>query len=411
MTVASHRDPGSLVANIAALSLAALVLVCGAIMFATDTLELDTPRGFYFAYVIALLLAVVAIPWPRLKTVLVLFAAFEATLGLGGHLTGLASLLPEDGRADGRFRWHPLLQATPQPSIEVSMSGGRVLRHSSEGTRGLDRTPEELKNKSVIAVFGGSSTYDVALAEGETWADRLEAELGTTEFAVINHGVPGYSTAEHLVQTAFYQKKFGTLPNCAVYYVGWNDIQNAHIANLDPGYADFHLVGMVDALRTRRVAGATVEVSPAFTLLLRMLSNEFDTVRYTSSIAGEIKTGSDTALEEIFASNVRAISAINRDRQIHAIWIGQLLNRSALEGEGQYGWFPFVRDRDVWPLQARFNEVLRDAARSGDDSYIDVPIEAFDAADFADQGHFSAAGAAKFAERIAPAIRKICRSN
>ena len=54
--------------------------------------------------------------------------------------------------------------------------------------------------------------------------------------------------------------------------------------------------------------------------------------------------------------NVRAISAINRDRGIRTIWVGQVLNVQALEGDEVDGWLPLVRDKDVWPLQQRFNE-------------------------------------------------------
>ncbi|HYC66519.1 MAG TPA: hypothetical protein VEC14_17445, partial [Reyranellaceae bacterium] len=175
-----------------------------------------------------LVAVLVLLPWPRLSGALLLLAVLELMLGLGGPLTGPASLLPENFDTSGRFRWHILLQATPKPSLAVAMHDGRPLRHSAEGTRGRDRPLQELAGKTVIAVFGGSSTYDVGLSEGETWVDRLEQALGE-RFAAINHGVPGYSTVEHLIQTAFYQVKFGTAPACAVYYVGWNDVQSAHI--------------------------------------------------------------------------------------------------------------------------------------------------------------------------------------
>jgi lysophospholipase L1-like esterase len=408
MPGAPRRNANNVVANVIASAMVAVTLISAGILGANGELALGTPRSFYFVYLLVLLVLAVVVPWPWAKITLVLFAAFEATLGLGGHFTGLSSLMPANVNAEGRFRWHVLLQGTPAPSLDTAMAGGKRLRHTSEGTRGRERTADELQRKHVVALFGGSSTYDVGVGEGETWADRLEAELGPDQFAVINHGVPGYSTAEHLMQTAFYQKKFGIAPRCAVYYVGWNDIQNAHIADLDPGYADYHMRAMVDALQTRRVAGATQEVSPTLTVLLRLVAGEFDSVRYLPEVKGEIRSGSDPALEEIYTSNVRAISAINRDRRIRTVWIGQLLNRSRLTGEGRYGWFVFVRDRDVWPLQARFNEVLRDTARAAGDIYVDLPIEDFTAQDFTDQGHFSAGGAAKFARQVAPAIRAAC---
>ena len=367
------------------------------------------PRSYYFLYVLVLLLVVLAVlPWPRLSGALVLLAILELTLGLGGPLNGPASLLPENFDTSGRFRWHILLQATPVPSLAVAMHDGKPLRHSAEGTRGRDRTPQELSARTVIAVFGGSSTYDVGLSEGETWVDRLEQTLGPERFAAINHGVPGYSTVEHLIQTTFYQVKFGTAPHCAVYYVGWNDLQGAHMKNLDPGYADYHLPAVMDVLRTRRVGGAHVYFSPTLTVVARVVSAELDTVRYAPLVDGEVKAGSDPRLEALYARNVRSISSINRQRGIKTVWVAQLLNRSQLTGDGMYGWVPYVRDRDLWALQARFNDVLRDTAGALSDAFVALPIEDFADADFVDQGHFSAAGAAKFARGIAPAIREAC---
>ena len=100
-----------------------------------------------------------------------------------------------------------------------------------------------------MATFGGSTTYDIGAGEGDTWSDRLADALEQGDrgrFFVVNHGVPGYTTVEHLIQTAFYQTKFGKSPRCAIYYVGWNDLRNAHIPDLDPAYADFHLPSQVD---------------------------------------------------------------------------------------------------------------------------------------------------------------------
>ena len=57
---------------------------------------------------------------------------------------------------------------------------------------------------------------------------------------VENHGVPGYSTVEHIVQTAFdFRSK---RPKCAIFYVGWNDLRNSNIKGLRADYSNFHLL-------------------------------------------------------------------------------------------------------------------------------------------------------------------------
>src|SRR5258708_5743967 len=93
---------------------------------------------------------------------------------------------------------------------------GLSISHTSEGTRGKDPAPGSLQGRTVVATFGGSTTYDIGAAEGDTWSDRLGETLGPDRFFIVNHGVPGYTTVEHLIQTVFYQTKFGKQPRCAL---------------------------------------------------------------------------------------------------------------------------------------------------------------------------------------------------
>ena len=47
--------------------------------------------------------------------------------------------------------------------------------------------------------------------------ERLDEALRGDRLVVVNHGVPGYTTAEHLLQTAFYPEKFAKAASCAVF--------------------------------------------------------------------------------------------------------------------------------------------------------------------------------------------------
>jgi hypothetical protein len=343
---------------------------------------------------------------------LLLLALFELCWGVGTFLLNRdANLLPPTVAEVQRFKWHPLLQAVPIPSLAFTSPHGLAISHTSAGTRGREPGPMQLQLPSVVAVVGGSSTYDVGVGEGDTWADRLADGLGRERYLVVNHGVPGYTTVEHVAQTAFYQDKFGRTPRCAVYYVGWNDLRNAHLPNLDPGYADFHLVSQVDSLKLRRVGGSNVTFSPILTVLMRVVGNIVDTVHYPDGINPydlPMKAGADEVLLTDFERNVRAISSINRARGVVTIWVGQLINRAAFQGDGRYGWLPLLRDRDVPAALDQMNERLALVARSLGDVSIEVPAAMFGAGDFVDQGHFSARGARKFAEAILPAVRQSC---
>ena len=402
-------------------ALLALLLLCvvaaAAIWLAAlDGLAVGGPRTLYFLYLLTLLVLVIAlVRWPRLAAALLVLALVELSWGVGSHILQRtqyvdASLLPPIVAERVRFQWHPLLQAVPIPSLQVTSATGLMISHTSEGTRGRDPVPRTLDGRTVVATFGGSTTYDIGTGEGDTWSDRLGEVLGVEHFFVVNHGVPGYSTVEHLIQTAFYQTKFGKPPRCAIYYVGWNDLRNAHIPNLDPGYADFDLPSQVDSLQVRRIGGSHVTLSPVLTILERFVAANVDTVHYFADPYGrEPGSGSDPALETLYERNVRSISAINRERGVAIIWVGQLVNREQLQGDGRYGWLPLVRDRDVWRLLQRFNAILERTARTLGDVYVAVPPDSFVNADFVDNGHFSARGARRFAKHLAPDVREACR--
>ena len=379
-----------------------------------DELKLAGPRTDYFLSLAALLfLAIVLARWPRLSGTLLVLACVEFAWGLGSWALappGSPSLLPPVSAEPARFQWHPLLQAVPVSGLAFTSATGLAIRHSSQGTRGRDPDPARLADGAVVATFGGSATYDIGNGEGDTWPERLDEALRGDRLVVVNHGVPGYTTAEHLLQTAFYPEKFAKAPSCAVYFVGWNDLRNAHIPDLDAGYADFHMPSQVDSLKVRRTGGSNVTISPLLTVLARLVAAEVDTVRYAKDpYALPPASGPDPAAAAIFERNVRSISAINRARGTPTIWVGQVVNRDRLKGEGLYGWLPRVRDRDLWPLLQQSNALLERTARALGDTYVALPDDAFGSADFVDQGHFSAAGARRFAALLAPVVRETCR--
>ncbi len=371
-----------------------------------------TPRRWYFYYLGALLVVTVVVaPWPRLATVVLSLAALEAGFGIGSRAferLGLSqsSLLPANGWADTRFTWHPLLQAVPIPTPADEPSPG--IRHNSQKLRGQERTPESLAGKTVVALFGGSTTYDQANRDGDTWPERLEVLLRPSHHAVINHGMGGYSSAEHVIQTAFYPSAFGRQPECAIYYMGWNDARNAHIPDLDPGYADFHLPSQIDAEEARRIGGQPYSISPTLLYLTRLVVLAVDTARPPSWPTGPLRSDPDPALEAIYARNIATISAINRQRGIRTVWVGQVLNVALLATLPPSPWTPRVHSSDLWVMVERLNDVMRrEAARLGD-VYIQVAVDAFAPGDFVDEGHFNAQGALKFATAIAPQVAKAC---
>jgi lysophospholipase L1-like esterase len=358
-------------------------------------------------------LATLLARWPRVSGALLVLAAVDFTWGIGSRLLasphGL-SLLPPAAAEPARFQYHPLLQAVPIPGLAITSLSGLAIRHSSQGTRGSDPDPARLATAGVVATYGGSGTYDLGVGEGQTWPGLLDEALRGDGLIVVNHGVPGYSTVENLLQTAFYADKFGKAPRCAVYFIGWNDVRNAHVPDLDAGYADFHLQSQVDSQKVRRIGGSNVTFSPLITVLARLVAAEVDTVRYAKDpYALPPVSGNDPAVASIFERNVRSISAINRSRGTSTIWVGQILDRDRLNRDGIYGWAPRVRDRELWSLLQQSNALLERTAQALGDTYVALPVDSFSTSDFVDEGHFSAAGSRRFAALLAPVVRATCR--
>jgi lysophospholipase L1-like esterase len=247
----------------------------------------------------------------------------------------------------------------------------------------------------------------MAVPNGQTWSDDLEQQLGRG-YAVINHGAPGYSTVENLLQTLFYLDTYGVRPHCAV-YLGWNDVRNAHLPNLDPAYANFHLLTQLDIMNVRKKP-LEVSFSPLARIINRSLQAAFDPVPLAPNFLKDPPVpGTDVRLEQIFRRHLEAIAAINKERNIVSIFVGQVWNRARLQSRERSGFFPLVRDVDVWPLQDHFNGILKETADSIGVSNFIPPIDEFQDDDFADSNHFSAKGAAKFALMITPIVKSSCK--
>jgi lysophospholipase L1-like esterase len=409
---------GRLLVLLATIALA-IVVLAAALFFWTREGRADrglswgTPRGWYFVYLTLLLaLALLLARWPGKAAAVLSLAALEIGFGFGSALLYVAQFAASNAFFPNNYNrplyeWHPLLQAVPEPT-PAGQAATTKIHITAERLRSRERTPQELQNKTVIALFGGSTTMDFSNPDGESWPDRLEQKLGADRYAVINHGTPGYTTAEHVLQTAFYQRAFDTAPRCALYYIGWNDLTNAHVQGLDPAYADFHLPGQIDFLGARRLDRPIFTISPVLRILTRLLSFAVDTARPAGTPPGRIESGPDPKLDAIYRSNIHAISAINRERGIVTLWVGQVMNPDRTSSNTMRGWLPFVTPDQMLPMIARSNRLLQQDAVSLGDRYIDVRPDNFQDSDFIDEGHFSPAGALKFATEIAPAVAQAC---
>lgn len=394
------------------LLLAVLTLALYWKVFRSGNINYGTMRFYFFLYLtITLLLGAILSKKPRIALTLFLLCFIEFAFATTSDLLARFGIgnthMPRNAFAnsDERFVYHPLLQATPKPNFRSK--GGKIVEHNAQGLRGIDIEDSEL-HKKFIFFYGGSTTYDVGVDQGDTWVEQLQGKM-RDRYVLLNHGVPGYSTSEHIVQTAFYESFKGKQPICAVYYVGWNDIRNVHIPNLDNAYANYHLPSQITNLSARKPEIAIAKYSPLLNLLYVKLKNRLDSLPFPPDLSkAEAQSGSDSNLEEIFKKNISTLASINHSRGIKPVFIGQVLNRSKLVSELKNAWFPLLRDKDVWPLQSRFNEILGKESTRNAAFYIDAGIDNFQDSDFLDDGHFLSAGSKKFASQIYQQIAKHC---
>lgn len=397
-------------------ALLAVILAFAIYFLATGKLAAGSPRAWYFIYMagLAVLAAAALAPWPRLAMVPLLLVLVEASLGLGSVALFKEALFPADHYRRASFSWHSLLQVQPDPTTPDRAAPTEAFINS-ERQRGRQRSAAALKDRTVVAVFGGSTTFDFS-PDGQTWTEELERLLGADRFAMLNHGHGGYSTAEHVVQTAFYERSFGITPRCSLYYVGWNDVRGTHMRGLDPGYANFHLRSQIDGFQARRLDGA-LSFSPLFGLAARLLVLGVDTARPAGDVEGTISGAPDAELEAIFARNVDTIAAINRQRGIRTVWVGQVMNPilgdrgSPWVPEATSPWVPLVPNKNLLALIARLNDVLKRRAATLGDAYVEVDAGRFTAYDFVDHGHFTPAGGTKFAQQLTRAVATACGNN
>jgi hypothetical protein len=405
-------------------ALIAVFCVC-IFLFFGRSLSIGTERFYFFFYIVCLLLIAAAFSRASIISYAILcWCTVELGLALGSSALCPRNIVRDPNPDDYAFIYHPLLQIVPRPNfqykdqldfrgiekkaeaagVNVTSLQGQELAfiHNSLGLRGKELTADDL-GKDFIFVYGGSTTYDVGVTQGETWVEHLQSEL-KNKYTFVNFGVVAHSTEEHLIDTAFYQDVVEKRPVCAIYYIGWNDVINSHIETLDSAYADYHLL----TTAVRKPDLYIARYSPLFSLANEIAKKRFDTVPRVPKIFGKTPvSGSDKRLEAIFIEHLKTIAAINASRGTKTIFIGQMFNKEWPQGPNV--WAPLIKKGDFPFLVSRFNSIAGDTAASIPAKYIDPGVTNFGHGDFVDYAHFTAPGARKFAALISKEVAGYCR--
>lgn len=405
-----------------------VVLLTSAFLFLDKGLNAGTERFYFFIYMVCLLLiAALVSRATRLSYAILGWCMIELSLALFSPDLRPDNIHTVHDPFEYAFIYHPLLQLVPRPNwqyknvinlagmedemAEAKAAGMHVdslqglelnFTHNSLGLRGRELTPADLA-KDLIFVYGGSTTYDIGVTQGDTWVEQLQNDLNN-KYTVLNFGVVGHSTEEHLIYTTFYQDVVPKRPTCAIYYEGWNDVINSHLDHLDSAYANYHALTMA----IRRPVLEVARYSPLLLLYNELAIGRFDTVPQVPKVLGSPPVpGSDKRLEAIYIDHIKTIAAINSSRGIKTIFIGQIFNKDWPKGPNI--WAPLVPKGDFPELIERFNSILKSTAASVSAKYIDAGVGNFNHDDFADYAHFVAPGAKKFAALISSEVGDYCR--
>jgi lysophospholipase L1-like esterase len=292
------------------------------------------------------------------------------------------------------FRPHALLNFELTP--DVRRRGRETI--GPLGFRGL--TPAVPKPAGTLRVLclGGSTTYGDGLADGETYPERLQDLLaadGGVPCEVVNLGVPGYTTAETLMN--LWLKGLDLEPDALVVYHAVNDYRPRTLPRIDEAYRDFRRVWVEEELAPTPLVRALGRCALG-RMALGHRTRRHGLYAFTERAAPLRLSRAEIAAADslfVFERNLRALVDVAGARGIGVV----------LATQAQCG--ARLQDGERAPIDEH-NEVTRRVARERGALLCEV------ARDFPEQDtflpgdpvHLSAAGSREQAQRIARTLRE-----
>ncbi len=300
------------------------------------------------------------------------------------------------------FEAHPFLAVWPRKNVRVVQFGNTVtLTDMHTRSTGADKSdPRATK----IAVLGGSTTFGVGVTDSDTWPWLLQSRLGKG-YQVTNYGVPGYSTAENVIQMALIVPE--SRPDVIVAYEGWNDIRNYHDTDLRPDYFGAGM-GQYSNLKIlppgpRPLFARLVEISAIFRFA-EIVASKLPRRAQTAARGPPLRTP-DPRVDSLYLRNLTLIRTLARQMGATLLFVPQVLNAAAFRGKsGSRPWTPHIENGALPNLLDRFNLILSQVCQPGEPDCAvvsETTAEHWEPEDFVDDGHFSRKGGEKLVTLIA----------
>lgn len=371
---------------------------------------LEEQRYFWTLSALALVGAVLSclmlVRWLETFVAWCLYAAaiglvIELACALVVYQTTRQSHLP---RRLNAFTFHPSLVGLPTPGYRETR-GGVTVSHNSSGFRGAEVGAKSPNTVRILAV-GGSTTYGVQVSDQDTWPARL-GEMLAPRCEVLNLGVPGHSSAEHVILTALRLSELA--PDVIVFYMGWNDLRSSHLSHLRADYSNFHLLEQYGSLQVEQEYRAHSAALYLAKWLLVRLGQIDPPRRLLKDSAGASATDVDARLVAIFERNAGELAVLARSIGAEPVFVPQVLNPYFRTSEDVTWWAPYLPTKAILSVNTAFNDATKRAAERTGSPFVVDPLSApWTADDFLDHGHLSAAGNRKFAEALSHTLGPRC---
>lgn len=304
------------------------------------------------------------------------------------------------------FEQHPNMVALMLGSKRYAVEDqGRsvMLSHNSLGFRGGE-FPAKGSATRVVAI-GGSTTYGVDVSDNSTWPALLQDQVGNG-YEVLNLGVAGHGTAEHLYMMGAVASRLE--PDVVILHIGLNDMHCMHSPEITPLVNKCHSdllylsTGRCFVSKLPRLATIHAFVSTMQNIgfvprcpTLAKARDDFSTV--------------DERVLEDFKARTAAIVSAALGMGARVIVVPQVGFRQGELVQGTYRWWtPYLDQRSLPSLMKVFNRELRAIAQRTGVSYVDGVEQVAWADDlFIDVSHLGRSGNERLASLIAPEVRKV----
>jgi hypothetical protein len=309
------------------------------------------------------------------------------------------------------FEMHPYLAARPKASIKVTQNE-KTITTTHNHTRWTGAQADD-QNLIRIAILGGSTAFGTGVTDEDSWPAILQAKLGE-DYAVINYGVPGYSTTENIIQMALIVPE--KRPHVVIFYEGWNDIRNYHEKELGSDYYG-HGMRQYESLRV-----PVFEHQNRFQSLRSTFATAWliDRIHVKAMVLAkqdyELFKTPDESVDRLYIRNLNTLKLLSQNIDALTIFVPQILNYTHYnETAGSDSWARHISNDAMYTLMSQFNSHMGGICSQEEQNCIvlaEVLEEQWVPDNFVDQGHLSRSGGLKLAEVVHRFIRnEFDRSN